>query len=448
MTHPERYARINILSFNKRSRGRLSNERGMVLVVGLLLIVVLILLGTTAVLTSTTDMKISANYKSGNEAFFAAEAGIEEARARLRGNAASPITDNHHTSAEWRAYIGTDVKAQGKGYNSGNLMHLRVPSRQSALDYTIVITHLTNSAGQILYFGDQNGDGLPERTTQSINPTTGISNPNIYLETSYGTAGGATKEIRAEITRVPPVTAPAALYVEAPTNMIGNAGVFGSDQCGIPNETPNNLPGIATTMSADQVDVSNNSNITGSYPLGAEDGDPPSILPGAANLDVQGIIDSLKGSADFTYNVASATHTGTTIPGPGDGWGTPTPGATNESASSCSVSNIVYYNTSNGTNFTDIKLTNSNGCGILLVEGDLDVNGGFYWYGLVIVSGSVKYTGGAGDSKNVTGAVIAGGSATADVIGGNTNIVYCSSAIKNQTENQPLRRLSWKDQNM
>ena len=53
------------------------NEKGMVLVVGLLLIVVLMLLGTTAVLTSTTDMKISSNYKSGSQAFYIAEAGIE-----------------------------------------------------------------------------------------------------------------------------------------------------------------------------------------------------------------------------------------------------------------------------------------------------------------------------------------------------------------------------------
>ena len=40
------------------------------------------LLGTTAVMTSTTDMKISANYKTGNQAFYVAEAGTEEARAR------------------------------------------------------------------------------------------------------------------------------------------------------------------------------------------------------------------------------------------------------------------------------------------------------------------------------------------------------------------------------
>jgi len=71
--HAKRYARVSI-----------GNERGMVLVVGLLLIVVLVLLGTTAVMTSTTDMKISANYKTSTQAFYIAEAGIEHARENVR----------------------------------------------------------------------------------------------------------------------------------------------------------------------------------------------------------------------------------------------------------------------------------------------------------------------------------------------------------------------------
>jgi len=59
------------------------DEKGMVLVLGLLLVSVLALVGTTAVMTSTTDMKINSNYKSGAQAFYLAEAGIERARAKL-----------------------------------------------------------------------------------------------------------------------------------------------------------------------------------------------------------------------------------------------------------------------------------------------------------------------------------------------------------------------------
>lgn len=468
MMHPKRYTTIPPFKIppsppfakggrwgflEKGGREGFSDEKGMVLVVGLMLIVVLALLGTTAVLMSTTDMKISANYKTSNQAFYVAEAGIEEARARLKTNDppdSNEIADLYPTDTGWSAYIGDTSKSQSKGYNSGNSKHVRVSSLQSALDYTVKIVHKRNSpdnmTGDILYWGDADGNGVNERTTSPTSPT-GLANQNIYLVTSYGSASGANRVIEVEMARVPPLTVPGALYVEAPTTILGKAGIFGVDQCCVPPNPCVSVPGVVTTLADGTVNPSNNpdSKITGSTsPTGEPD---PSIVGDAMNMDIQAMINSQKEAANFVYNVASATHTGSTTPGPGDGWGTPTPALPPDSLqkpSSCNAKNIVYYNTWNGSNFTDIKLAGgTTGCGILLVEGDIDINGGFSWHGLVIVSGSVKYTGG-GD-KNITGGVLAGGSATADVVGGNTYIVYCSSAIDDQTKNQPLRNLSWMD---
>jgi hypothetical protein len=122
-------------------------------------------------------------------------------------------------------------------------------------------------------------------------------------------------------------------------------------------------------------------------------------------------------------------------------WGQPT--ITNQhTPSTCSISNIVYYNTQN----THIKLTGqTSGCGILLVDGDLEVDGGFTWHGIVLATGTVTYLGG-GD-KHVTGGIMAGASLQGelDVVGGNASIIYCSSAINNQTFNLPLKMLSWKE---
>jgi len=73
----------------KRIRGAMEfakNERGVVLVVALLIMAVLILLGTTAVMTTTTDLKISSNYTQGERAFYNAEAGVEQVIAYLRTN--------------------------------------------------------------------------------------------------------------------------------------------------------------------------------------------------------------------------------------------------------------------------------------------------------------------------------------------------------------------------
>lgn len=413
-------------------REPLSNQHGAVLVTAILIMAALVLLGSTVVMTVSTDLKITGNYKTSEQAFYAAEAGIEEARARLRANAASPITDSHPTSTGWGGYIGSATKAQGKGYDSGNALHVRVASLQSTLDYTVRIVHRTDSAGNILYWGDSNGDGIFERTT-SPTSLTGLANKNIYLVASYGVSAGSNKTIETEMTRLPPITAPAALYVEAGTTIQGTStNVIGVDQCG-----GSNLPGIATTLGAGTISASGNPKVCGAdQPNCATTCDPLtpgtcSISPNQTNMDIQSVVDNWKTAANYTYSVAGDTHTGMS-------WGTPTMGATLQNPSSCSVTNVVYYNTSG----TDIKLSGgTTGCGLLLVDGDLEVNGGFAWHGMVIVTGSVRYLGG-GD-KNVTGAVLAGGSMDADLVGGNANIVYCSTAISNQSYYQALRRLSW-----
>lgn len=392
----------------------LRDEKGLSIVVGLLTIAALILLGTTAVMMSTTNVKISANYKTTNQAFFAAEAGIEEARARMGKNftpttgVTGRIDDSSPTSTAWSVSIG------GPGPYT---------SIQSALSYTVRIVHKTDPAGNILYWGDSNGDGFNDRNT--------ATGQNIYLVTSYGAASGSSKTIEVEMARTPPIPVPGALYVKASTTIQGTSThIIGSDQCGGADK-----PGIVTTLATSTVSMSGNPIIKGST---SPTGTPPSIVsnPGAGTgMDVQAIIDGLKGSANYQYNVAGATHSGMN-------WGTPTPGATQDNPSTCSARNIVYYNTSNGANLTDITLSGgSMGCGILLVEGDLDASGDFSWNGIVIVSGSVRITGGG--NKNITGGIIAGGSADADLIGGNISVVYCSSVVNNQTENQPLRNLSW-----
>lgn len=59
------------------------NERGAVLVIGLIFMAILSILGTSAYLTSSNELKISANYKTGNQALYYAEAGIQEALGRM-----------------------------------------------------------------------------------------------------------------------------------------------------------------------------------------------------------------------------------------------------------------------------------------------------------------------------------------------------------------------------
>jgi hypothetical protein len=388
------------------------DQAGMATAVGLLITAMLTLLGATAALFTSTDILIGGQYKTSNRTFYSAEAGAEEARARLRMNAGlALITDAYPTSTQWRAYIGSLTQAQAMGYNSSLSTHLRKDSFQVGLDYVVTIRHKTNASSQVLYWGDDNGDGI---NTQ--NATTGN---NIYVVTSVGAADTSNRTVEVEMTRSSPIIAPAALYVEAYTTIQGTStNVIGMNGCGGAN-----LPGVKTTLPPGNVQQNGNPSITGD----------PNVVYNAPNLDVQAMVDALKSFANYTYTVNAATNSGMN-------WGTPTPGATQQDPSTCSVHNIVRYN----TNDTYIRLTGGgSGCGILLVEGDLDVHGNFSWYGPIVVTGSVTFTGGG--NKNVTGAILAGGSADADLVGGNANLVYCSSAITSQNQNLPLKILNWRE---
>jgi len=387
------------------------NEGGVVLIAGLLAVLVLTILSMAAVMSTTTELKIGVNDRSSKQAFSIAEAGLEDARSRLQ-NAASafPIYDNQPNNNNWTAYIGTESKSQGKGYQNTNSNHARYDKLNPPnLDYVITITHKVDSSNNILKWGDSNNDGKPEENT-----TTGNL---IYIILSEGyTSTGAAKALKIECAKPPPITVVAPLYTKADTIIQGSSTyVIGMDGCG-----DSNKPGIVTAAT---VSTNGNPTITGS-PSAVSENSP-------INIDVSYLINQFKRKANYSYNVNSATLT--TMQ-----WGSPTPGSTQQSPSSCNEHNIVYFN----TNSTYVKLTGgSSGCGILLVEGDLSVQGGFQWYGVILVTGSVSFTGGGG--KNITGAILAGGAVSADLVGGDANIINCSQAIKTQTDNLPMVTLRW-----
>lgn len=405
----------------EREHSPIGSDRGMITPVSLVFLMILMTTGIAAAVFTSTDLKIGTNHKTSVQATYVAQAGIEEARGRLKADAANPITDGHPSLTQWSAFIGSDAKTMRKGFNPGNAMHIRTGSIQANLDYTVRISHQTDSAGNILYYGDVDGDGTHERNTGT--------GENIYLLSSTGYATGSQNIIEAEVTRLPPITILGALYVKAWTTIQGNVDIDGNDSCGTDDQ-----PGIASTLASGTVSIHGSPSING---VGGTD---PDISYDMTEQDIQSIIETFKSMADFTYEVESVTHTSTTSPGPGDGWGTPTPGATSQDPSTCSLSNIVYYDTGG----TDITLSGgTSGCGVLLVEGDLEIHAGFNWHGVVITTGAIVFTGGG--NRNITGAIIAGGSVLGDLIGGNVSVVYCSSAITAQTESRSLKRLTWKE---
>ena len=96
-----------------------------------------------------------------------------------------------------------------------------------------------------------------------------------------------------------------------------------------------------------------------------------------------------------------------------------------------------------------VHLTSAaSGSGILIVDGDLDINGGLNWYGLILVRGKVSFTGGAGASTNLYGAILAGDDVNAsnqpqsDNFGGSINFSYDVCALNRVGGSSPPQLLA------
>ncbi len=345
------------------------------------------------------------------EIFCAAEAGLQDAQSRLQtGASASPIQDRNPSNPSWIAFIGAAAKTIEKGYQSHNGNHSRYDRLDSASEYVVTVRHKVDGSGKVLKWGDLNNDGRPEENT-----TVGES---IYVITSEGYGrNGASKLLRIEAARMPPIHSSAALYTKADATLQGSSTyVQGLDRCGaLP------VPGV---LSMGSVKLNGAPAISG-FPSAIVEYSP-------LNIDVQYLVNQFKRKANYQYNVNSAIL-------PGMDWGSPVRGSTPCDPSGCSLRNIVYFNTNN----TYVKLSGgSHGCGVLLVEGDLSVDGGFQWYGMILVTGSIAFTGGGG--KNVTGAVMAGARVSAGLVEGDGSIIFCSRAVGDQTSFLPpviLRRM-------
>jgi len=396
------------------------------------MLLVVTVIGMSAVNTATFDLLISGNKRASDQAFYIAEAGINEFLGRFQPGATGLITDSAPNNANWRLYLAINTqRASEIGYRANNTNHFFVPSLgQVQLDFATEVRHKVNSVTppQVITF-----NGYP-----------------VYIAKSYGfTADGGNKVLEIEFRRGPSYDPPSALYTEAPAKIFGaSTYIQGRDQCGT-----NDKPGILTTLpqrdnaGRPNIDVAGNPTISGT----------PTANPPIPNLDhysigyhepktrsIENMIDYLKNDANSSYNYnRNAVITQNEISGVRQNWadlGFPGRYSTEAPLFYNGKMNIVYFN----MHGNEITLAGgSGGAGILLVNGDFEVGGGFAWYGVIIVRGRVKYTGG-GD-KNITGGLMAGESVGVDIdAGGNAGIIYCSRAADDAGgAAPPFRVIRW-----
>jgi hypothetical protein len=98
----------------------------------------------------------------------------------------------------------------------------------------------------------------------------------------------------------------------------------------------------------------------------------------------------------------------------------------------------------------DVQLSgnNSQGFGVLIVDGNLDIHGGLTFDGLIIVRGVISFTGGGSAGVNIYGGIIAGEQSLVDnTLGGSVNINYDYCSLPQGDKTKPPRILSLRDLN-
>ena len=71
---------------------RNNRERGVAMLFAILALMLLTAIGATLILMATTETSINSNYRQEQTAYFAAKAGLEEARARMMVTDPNSIT--------------------------------------------------------------------------------------------------------------------------------------------------------------------------------------------------------------------------------------------------------------------------------------------------------------------------------------------------------------------
>lgn len=365
-----------------------SNQKGFLLIAALTLLTVLTLLGTTAYILSSTDIRVGGNFRDSQLALQVAMAGAQKARAQLNSELFPVSGTVVSLSAELASKVGANSVLNGYATGTDD-----VALASGSLNGSNYVAYLSNDAL------DSNGQYSTTDSNSKILITSVATGPN-------------SASARVEMVVYSPsglADSPAAVYSKG--DVTGNGSsltVSGNDSCGEESA-------LAPIFTKDPATT----NMIGNPTLS---GSPSTPQHGSTNVDIQGYINTLKGAATTTLTADQN-------------------GATYGNSSNYVT---VYSDTDNPPNNQGLKLQNVTGYGILLVQGDLELGGGFQWNGIILTTGSVTLNGG-GSGINIQGLIFTGTSTLTDItINGGNVIGYDSCKVKNALSGTGVRMVNWK----
>jgi len=430
---------------NMRGRTRNSGERGVALIAAIITLLLIAAITAGMVILSNTETNISSNFRDQQTAFFAAKAGIEEARDRLRSNATNTIRTagvlpttlpgtsnsvlyilnpaNGETVAPWGSNYPDDEICKenttitcSNGLPSGSGWHTSV-SASSVYTASPVIpwkwTRVTLKQNNSIPPFYTNGSSATTSQvcwngTNEFASATGCSTPNepVYVLTTLAvTPSGSRRMLQTEVAEDKlNFNAPSPLTLDGTGDVLAgpsgnNFGVDGHDHPGCGSTTATGLPLPA-------VGVTNNTDIAtvkGGIP---DNRDNHYTGSGASTPDVQNISATLPPSLQSVsslQNLLSTIKNDVTQPvinGPASSIASP---------GTVDAPQIIYVN-------GDLSLSgNTTGYGILVVTGTFTASGDIGWNGLVLVVGKGVFIQNGGGNGTWNGAIVVAN--TVDALG-------------------------------
>lgn len=365
----------------------LKAEKGFLLIAALTLLTALTLLGTTAYILSSTDIKIGGNFRNNQLTLQVAMAGAERAREALRAeNLASSDTISFSDELNSSTRKGANSTLDGYTATTDD-----VPLTSGTMNNVSYAAYLTNDS------------------TDGASNTTDSNNKVMITSVATGPNNSRAK-VEMLVTWAPTPSSPGTLYSKG--NVGGNGSaltISGNDagSCGGSNLAPIYTKDPAETELVGQPNLS---------------GSPATPVQGTLDIDIQSYINALK--------------VGTTA--------TLTEDQNNQDFGSATNYVTVFSDTSNPVNNQGLKIQNGTGYGILLVQGDLELGGGFSWNGLIFVTGTLTMNGG-GRPINIQGQIFSGTTTSTDVdLNGSITIGYDSCQVKKAADAAPLKVVTWK----
>ncbi len=403
------------------------NERGIALVMALLILLVMSLLGLVLMAGASMNRGLAGNDQRMRQSLNLAEAGVGEAIARIKNQETlmdptdpDDVCQVFNTIAGSVPALGADSIGLATGQPVGQYLNYTSATRGPD-----VLT--------ISWKKDPTGTAVM-RYDPTKNPTmNALTGSPVYVVSSTGRVGSARRSLVSEVIAKPfIVNVKGALTADVPIEFVGNAYICGYNHDG---DTPYDdgedgrgvMPGDASHCIDNEV---GGMNLPGAWSTGAVTGAGASGASGSPAGFSAGQTGFYAGPWEaFTMSQSEFySWLGAPRNTPPSTW-----------------NGLTYWdnNTTTRDQSASLALHSVDGEGFLYVDGDLHVNAGFHYKGLVFVEGDFDINGQAW----ILGGVIVTGKTKVKGNGGMT-ILYSKAAIE-----QALAKyggqyvtLSWREQ--